>query len=240
MYDVDRIQTSAWSNSAPAHPNPVMFGEVSSARSEPVVRVVIADDHTMVRDGLRVLLDMEPDLEVVAEAGGVATTVSSLEAQTPDVLILDVHLGAENGLDAMPTLLDASPTTRVLVLTMQDDPAFARKALRAGASGYVLKEAPRSELIEAVRAVARGQTYLHPQLAARALLEGEPAGGLTPRELEILRLIALGHTNVQIAADLFLSVRTVETHRANLQGKLGVSGRAELVRCALERELIRP
>jgi two-component system response regulator NreC len=217
-----------------------MFGEVPSARSEPVVRVVIADDHTMVRDGLRVLLDMEPDLEVVAEAGGVATTVSSLEAQTPDVLILDVHLGVENGLDAMPALLDASPTTRVLVLTMQDDPAFARKALRAGASGYVLKEAPRSELIEAVRAVARGQTYLHPQLAARVVLEGEPAGGLTPRELEILRLIALGHTNVQIAADLFLSVRTVETHRANLQGKLGVSGRAELVRCALERELIRP
>jgi two-component system response regulator NreC len=217
-----------------------MFGVVPSDRSQPAVRVVIADDHTMVRDGLRVLLDMEPDLEVVAEAGGVAAAMSSLEAQAPDVLILDVHLGAENGLDAMPTLLDASPTTRVLVLTMQDDPAFARKALRAGASGYVLKEAPRSELIEAVRAVARGQTYLHPQLAARLVLEGEPAGGLTPRELEVLRLIALGHTNVQIAADLFLSVRTVETHRANLQGKLGVSGRAELVRCALERELIRP
>jgi two-component system response regulator NreC len=217
-----------------------MFGEVPSARSEPVVRVVIADDHAMVRDGLRVLLDMEPDLEVVAEAGGVATTVSSLEAQTPDVLILDVHLGAENGLDAMPTLLDASPATRVLVLTMQDDPAFARKALRAGASGYVLKEAPRSELIEAVRAVGRGERYLHPNLAARAVLEGEPADGLTPRELEILRLLALGHTNVQIAAELFLSVRTVETHRANLQRKLGVSGRAELVRCALERELIRP
>jgi two-component system response regulator NreC len=123
---------------------------------------------------------------------------------------------------------------------MQDDPAFARKALRAGASGYVLKEAPRSELIEAVRAVARGQTYLHPDLAARAVLAGEPAGGLTPRELEILRLIALGHTNSEIAADLFLSVRTVETHRANLQSKLGVSRRAGLVRCALERELIRP
>ena len=217
-----------------------MFGAVPSARDEPVVRVVIADDHTLVRDGLRVLLDMEPDLEVVAEAGSVATTVSSLEAHTPDVLILDVHLGAENGLDAMPALLYASPATRVLVLTMQDDPAFARKALRAGAGGYVLKEAPRSELIEAVRIVARGETYLHPQLAARLVIEGEPANGLTPRELEILRLIALGHTNVQIAAGLFLSVRTVETHRANLQRKLGVSGRAELVRCALERELIRP
>ena len=217
-----------------------MFAPVPSAGSDPVVRVVIADDHTLVRDGLRLLVDMEADLEVVAEAGGVAATVSALETEAPDVLILDVHLGAENGLDALPALLRASPSTRVLVLTMQDDPAFARKALRAGASGYVLKEAPRSELIEAVRAVAGGETYLHPQLAARVVLEGEKADGLTTRELEILRLIALGHTNVQIAAGLFISVRTVETHRANLQGKLGVTGRAELVRCALERELIGP
>jgi len=219
-----------------------MFGAVVSARDEPAVRVVIADDHTMVRSGLRVLLDMERDLEVVAEAGGVAATTAALQEHAPDVLILDVHLGSENGLDAIPALLDASPTTRVLVLTMQDDPAFARKALRAGAGGYVLKEAPRADLVAAVRAVARDEIYLHPQLAARVVLEGEPADrqGLTPRELEILRLIALGHTNAQIAADLFLSVRTVETHRANLQSKLGVSGRAELVRCALERELIGP
>ena len=209
-------------------------------RVEPVLRVVIADDHTMVRSGLRVLLDMESDLEVVAEAGDVASTTACLHEHAPDVLILDVHLGAENGLEAMAALLDASPGTRVLVLTMQDDPAFARKALRAGASGYVLKEAPRSDLVAAVRAVARGETYLHPQLAARVLLEQEPAGRLTARELEMLRLIALGHTNAQIAQDLYLSVRTVETHRANIQRKLGVSGRAELVRCALERELIGP
>ena len=154
-----------------------MFGEVPSARHEPVVRVVIADDHTLVRDGLRVLLDMEADLEVVAEAGSVAATVSALGAHTPDLLILDVHLGAANGLDAIPALLAASPATRVLVLTMQDDPAFAREALRAGARGYVLKEAPRGELIEAVRVVARGETYLHPELAARLVLEGEPATG---------------------------------------------------------------
>ena len=219
-----------------------MFGAVASASDVPVVRVVIADDHTMVRSGLRVLLDMEPDLAVVAEAGGVAATTAALREHAPDVLILDVHLGAENGLDAIPALLDASPATRVLVLTMQDDPAFARKALRAGAGGYVLKEAPRADLVAAVRAVARDETYLHPQLAARVVLADEPADGkgLTPRELEILRLIALGHTNAQIAADLFLSVRTVETHRANLQSKLGVTGRAELVRCALERELIGP
>jgi len=151
------------------------------------------------------------------------------------VLILDVHLGAENGLDAMASLLDASPATGVLVLTMQDDPA-----LRAGAGGYVLKEAPRADLVAAVRAVARGENYLHPQLAARVVLEHDPAGLLEPRELEMLRLIALGHTNAQIAQDLFLSVRTVETHRANIQRKLGLCGRAELVRCALEREVIGP
>jgi two-component system response regulator NreC len=211
-----------------------------TAGDEPVVRVVIADDHTMVRNGLRVLLDMEPDLEVVAEAGCIAATEACLREHAPDVLILDVHLGAENGLDGMPDLIAASPATRVLVLTMQDDPAFARKALSAGARGYVLKDAPCADLVAAVRAVSRDETYLHPQLAARVVLAPEAVDGLTPREREILRLIALGNTNAQIAGDLYLSIRTVETHRANIQSKLGVSGRAALVRCALERALIGP
>jgi len=202
----------------------------------PAVRIVIADDHAIVRSGLRVLLEMEADLEVVAEAGSVEATAEAVREHAPDLLVLDVHFGAHNSLDAIPGLCASSPDTRVLVLTMQDDPAFAREALRAGARGYVLKEAPRNEVIEAVRAVARGETYLHPDLAARAVLE--PSDALTPRELEVLRLIALGHTNAEIAGDLFLSIRTIETHRANLQAKLGVSGRAELVRCALERELI--
>jgi two-component system response regulator NreC len=213
---------------------------VNDDHDEPVLRVVIADDHTMVRSGLRMLLEVEPDVVVVAEAGSVAGTMACMREHTPDVLILDVHLGAENGLDAMPELLDASPSTRVLVLTMQDDPAFARKALRSGASGYVLKEAPRADLVAALRAVARDEKYLHPQLAARVVLGQEPRTSLTPRELEILRLIALGNTNTQIAGELFLSVRTVETHRANIQRKLGVSSRSELVRCALELELIGP
>ena len=202
------------------------------------VRIVIADDHAVVRSGLRVLLDMEVDLEVVAEAGTVEATAEAVREHAPDLLVLDVHFGARNSLEGIPRLLAASPNTRGLGLTMQDDPAFAREALRAGARGYVLKEAPRSEVVEAVRAVGRGETYLHPDLAARAVLEAEPGSTLTPRELEVLRLIALGHTNAEIAADLVLSVRTIETHRANLQAKLGVSGRAELVRCALERELI--
>ena len=200
------------------------------------VRIVIADDHAVVRSGLRLLLDMESDLEVVAEAGSIEATAESVREHAPDVLVLDVHFGARTSLDAIPRMCAASSGTRVLVLTMQDDPAYAREALRAGARGYVLKEAPRGEVVEAVRAVARGETYLHPDLAARAVLA--PSGGLTPRELEVLRLIALGHTNSEIADDLFLSVRTIETHRANLQAKLGVSTRAELVRCAFERELI--
>ena len=216
-----------------------MFASMAEADPASLLRIVIADDHAVVRSGLRVLLEMEPGLEVVAEAGSVAETAACIAEHVPDVLILDVHLGAANSLDAVPDLLAASPRTRVLVLTMQDDPAFARKALRAGARGYVLKEAPRAEVVDAVRAVGRGESYLHPELAAQAVLEGEPGDRLSPRELEILRLIALGHTNAEIAAELYLSVRTVETHRANLQGKLGVSGRAELVRCALERELIR-
>src|SRR3954447_13625342 len=194
-----------------------MFGAVASASDVLVVRIVIADDHAVVRSGLRVLLDMEPDLEVVAEAGTVEATAACLREHAPALLVLDVHFGAENSLDALPARLRASPRTRVLVLTMDDDPAFARTALRAGAHGYVLKEAPRSDVVNAVRAVARGETYLHPDLAARAVLEPDPAGRLSPRELEILRLIALGHTNAEIATDLFLSVRTIETHRANLQ-----------------------
>jgi two-component system response regulator NreC len=213
---------------------------VTDANDDPALRVVIADDHTMVRSGLRMLLEVEPDVVVVAEAGSVAAATACMREHTPDVLILDVHLGAENGLDAMPALLDASPSTRVLVLTMQDDPAFARKALRSGASGYVLKEAPRADLVAALRAVARDEKYLHPQLAARVVLGQEPRSTLTPRELEILRLIALGNTNTEIAGELFLSVRTVETHRANIQRKLGVSSRAELVRCAIDLELIGP
>jgi len=206
------------------------------------VRIVIADDHAVVRSGLRLLLDMEPGFAVVAEAGSAEATADRVAEHAPDVLILDLHLGTQNSLDGIPALLESSPATRVLVLTMQDDPAFARQALRAGARGYILKEAPRDDLVAAVRAVASGARYLHPELAARAVVDdddGKP-DNLTAREREVLRLIALGNTNTQVAGTLYISVRTVETHRANLHAKLGVSGRAELVRCALERELIGP
>jgi two-component system response regulator NreC len=148
----------------------------------------------------------------------------------------------EPSLPAIPSFVEASPDTRVVVLTMQNDPAFAREALRAGALGYVLKEAADSELVEAVRLAAEGRTYLNPELGGRiAAAPPEPAGppdDLTEREVDVLRLIALGHTNQEIAGQLYLSVRTVESHRAHIQQKLRLSTRAELVRYALDHDLI--
>jgi len=201
------------------------------------IAIVVADDHTVVRGGLRRLLDAEPDFAVVAEAGDVDSTIEAVAAHRPGVLVLDLHMPGGGSLPALPALRAASPGTAVLVLTMQDDPGFAREAMQRGARGYVLKEAEEAELIQAVRAVAAGGTYLQPEIGAR-LLTDAPASPLTQREREVLRLLALGHTNAQVAERLHLSVRTVETHRANLQGKLGVSGRAELVRHAFERGLV--
>jgi two-component system, NarL family, response regulator NreC len=201
------------------------------------IDIVVADDHAVVRGGLRRLLDAEPDLSVVAEAGDVDSTLEQVASRRPDVLVLDLHMPGGGSLPALPALRAASPGTAILVLTMQDDPGFAREAMQRGARGYLLKEAEEAELLQAVRCVADGGTYLHPELGAR-LLTDAGASPLTQREREVLRLLALGHTNAQVADLLHLSVRTVETHRANLQGKLGVAGRAELVRHALERGLV--
>ena len=207
-----------------------------------MTKIVIADDHRVVRSGLRMVLDREEDFEVVAEAGDVADARRYVRAHRPDVLILDLNMPGEPSLPAIPAIREESPVTRVVVLTMQEDPAFAREALQAGASAYVLKEAADEELVQAVRVVASGGTFLTPQLGARiAAAPPEPAGppdDLTEREVEILRLIALGHTNAEIAAQLYLSVRTVESHRAHIQQKLRLSTRAELVRYALDRGLL--
>ena len=204
--------------------------------------IVIADDHRVVRSGLRMVLDREEDFEVVAEAGDVADAHRYVRAHRPDVLILDLNMPGDPSLPAIPLFLEDSAATRVVVLTMQEDPAFAREALQAGASAYVLKEAADDELVEAVRVAASGGTFLTPQLGARiAAAPPEPAGppdDLTEREVEILRLIALGHTNAEIAAQLFLSVRTVESHRAHIQHKIRLTTRAELVQYALEHGLI--
>jgi len=205
------------------------------------VRIVIADDHAVVRSGLRMLLDSEDGFEVVAEAGDVEAARRYVRGHHPAVLVLDLNMPGASSLEAIPGLREEFPETQIVVLTMQDDPAFAREAMRAGALGYVLKEAADAELVEAVRDAAGGRTYLHPRLGARLAAEPEAAGpssDLSEREVEVLRLIALGHTNSEIAGQLFLSVRTVESHRAHIQQKLGLSTRAELVKYALDHKLL--
>ena len=206
------------------------------------IKIVIADDHQVVRSGLKLLLDAEPDFEVVAEAGDVAAAARTVLGYKPDVLVLDLNMPDGSTLPTIPKMLTDSPKTNIVVLTMQEDPAFAREALQAGARGYVLKDAADSELVEAVRMAAEGRTYLHPELGARIAAEPPkpigPPDDLTEREVEILRLIALGHTNAEIADQLYLSVRTVESHRARIQQKTRLNTRAELVRYALDHDLV--
>jgi len=213
-----------------------------NVQSVSTTRLVIADDHAVVRSGLRMLLNAEEDFEVVAEAGDVPSALSYVRAHRPAVLVLDLNMPGRPSLPAIADFLEASPETRIVVLTMQNDPAFAREALRAGALGYVLKEAADAELVEAVRLAAQDRTYLHPELGAKlAAAPPEPQGppdDLTEREVEVLRMIALGHTNNEIGNQLYLSVRTIESHRAHIQQKLRLSTRAELVRYALDKKLI--
>ena len=208
--------------------------DVRDANAARLITVVLADDHKVVRSGLRLLLDSESRFEVLAETGDVAGTRESVIAHRPRVLVLDLNLGGESSLDLIPVLRAGVPETQIVVLTMQDNPAFAQAALRSGAAGYVLKDAADSELIAAVESAAEGRTYLNPELGARlASAPAESAGGapdsLSPRETEVLRLIALGHTNGEIADSLVLSVRTVESHRAHIQQKTSRTTRAELV-----------
>jgi len=204
------------------------------------IRIVLADDHAVVRSGLRMVLETESDLEVVAEAGDVESARRYVRGHHPDVLVLDLNMPGGSSLEAIPLIREESPKTQIVVLTMQQEPAFAREALGGGALGYVLKEAADEELVEAVRRASAGESYLTPRLGARIASEPPPGppDDLSDRELDVLRLIALGHTNSEIAGQLYLSVRTVETHRSHIQQKLRVSTRAELVGYALERGLI--
>lgn len=209
----------------------------SSAES---IRIVLADDHAVVRSGLRLVLESEPDLEVVAEAGDLDSARRYVRGHHPGVLVLDLNMPGGSSLEAIPAIREESPETQIVVLTMQQEPAFARQALATGALGYVLKESADDELVEAVRRAARGESYLNPRLGARIASEPPPGppDDLSEREVDVLRLIALGHTNAEIAQQLYLSVRTVETHRSHIQQKLRLSTRAELVGYALERGLI--
>jgi two-component system, NarL family, response regulator NreC len=205
------------------------------------ITVVIADDHAVVRKGLRLLLDAEPGLHVVAEAGNVPDAIRMAKAHRPAVLVLDLNMPGGSSLEAILEI--AAGETAIVVRTMQDDPSFARQALQAGACGFVLKEAADDELLLAVRLAADGDTYLNPRLGARLAAQPAtpqgPPDDLTEREVEVLRLIALGHTNSEIGAQLYLSTRTVETHRAHIQQKLRRSSRADLVRYALEHDLVK-
>ena len=214
------------------------MSDEAQADSE-TIKLVLADDHAVVRSALRMLLDAESDLEVVAEAGDAESAVRYVRGHKPGVLVLDLNMPGGSSLERIPEINEASPDTRIVVLTMQEDPAFAREAMRAGVLGYVLKEAADAELVKAVRLAAEGETFLQPALGAR--LAAEPQDGeseLSDRELEVLRLIALGHTNSEIAEQLYLSVRTVESHRAHIQQKLRLTKRSELVRYALEHGLL--
>jgi two-component system, NarL family, response regulator NreC len=197
------------------------------------------DDHAVVRTGLRRVLDAEPDFKTVAEAADADRAVFEAIEHRPDVVLLDVTMPGKSGIEGLPALLQAVPGARVLMLSMQDDPHYVREAFAAGASGYVLKDAVDTEVVSAVRAVAAGEQYVHPTLGARLVAaeaeerlraETDP---LSEREREVLRLLALGHTNQEIARLLFISVRTAETHRAHIMRKLDLANRAELVRYAL-------
>jgi two-component system, NarL family, response regulator NreC len=203
------------------------------------IRIVLADDHQVVRRGLELLLNGEDGLQVVAEAGDVDAARRYVRGHHPTVLVVDLNMPGGSVLEAIPQLRRESPDTQIVVLTMQEDPAFAREALRAGALAYVLKEAAESELVEAVRRAAAGEIYLNPQLGARIAAEPPPGppDDLTDREVDVLRRIALGHTNREIADQLFLSVRTIETHRQHIQQKLRLATRAELVDYALSHGL---
>lgn len=208
------------------------------------IRVLVVDDHAVVRTGLRRILDAEPDIETVGEAPNAERAVFEALELKPDVVLLDVVMPGKSGIEGMPAVLQAVPAAKVLVLSMQDDPRYVREAFDAGASGYVLKEAADAEVVAAVRAVASGERYLHPALGARLIAADQEqrkradADPLSEREREVLRLLALGHTNQEIAKMLFISVRTAETHRAHIMQKLRLASRAELVRYALAEGLL--
>jgi two-component system response regulator NreC len=203
------------------------------------IDVVVADDHTVVRDGLRLMLDAERDISVVGEAGDLMDAERVLRTRRPTVLLLDLLMGRESSLLALGRLLEASPGTAIVMLTMETHPLVARDALRRGAKGFVSKQAERAELLAAVRSAAEGSIFLDPKVGARLALE--PAVGdddLTERDIEILRLVALGHTNAEIGARLYLSVRTIEAYRLELQRRLGLSTRAGVVEYVRTRRLL--
>lgn len=214
------------------------------------IRVLIADDHALFRAGTRALIDAQPDMEVVGEAADGVEVVEQCRRLRPQVVLMDLTMPGRRGVPAIQDLSQANPETRVLVVTMHDDAAYVRQALLAGASGYVVKQSLANELLKGIRAVHQGQRFVTKSVAGAVLESGrasEPGRDrknllerLTPRELEAARLIALGHTNAEVACRLHVCEKTVESHRMHIMAKLGFRTRAELVRFALENGLIGP
>ena len=210
------------------------------------IRILLADDHTLVRRGICRLLEDQPDLEVVGEAADGHEAVRLASVLDPDVVLLDISMPGPGGIEVTRQVKQALPDTRVLILTVHEDESLLREAIQAGAAGYIIKRAVESELINAIRAVWRGDVYIHPAMTRALLQDVAPSRAtdetlvepLTRRETEVLQLIAQGHTNRQVAEKLTISVRTVETHRANLMDKLGLRSRVELVRYAREHGLL--
>ncbi len=206
-----------------------------------MIGIVIADDHPIFRGGLRELLQKEADFAILAEGGDADSARRHVLGHRPDVLVIDLNMPGQSVLEILPDLRAEHPETQIVVLTMENEPAYARQALSSGALGYVLKEAASQELVTAVRAAAEGQSFLNPRLGAR--LAAEPLsrtapGGLSDRELQIVPMLALGYTNSQIGEQLYLSVRTVEAHRAHIQRKLSIGDRRGLVAFAFKHQLI--
>jgi two-component system, NarL family, response regulator NreC len=211
-------------------------------------RILLADDHAVLRSGLRLLLETQPDLQVVGEAATGTETLNMAETLQPNLILLDLSMPHIGGLDALPMLRQIVPSAHILILTMHDDAQYLRKAIQSGASGYILKKAADVELLSAIRAVLRGEMYVHPSMTKSLLEDLLPQSGdttekeswdsLSDREQEVLKLVALGHTSAEIAEQLILSVKTVETYRARGMEKLGLRTRAALVRYALKSGLI--
>lgn len=212
------------------------------------IRILIADDHAVIRSGLRLLLESRPDFQVVGDAGTGQETVEQTLRLQPDILLLDIAMPDMNGLEVARQVRAQAPAVRIIVLTMYDDEEYLRQFLELGVSGYVLKRAADTELVDAIRAVHRGESFIYPSLMGRLIdsylkqpspaKAAEPGNELSPREIEVLRLVALGNTSQQIADQLLISVNTVETHRAHIMEKLGLRGRAQLVRYAIAKGLL--
>jgi two-component system response regulator NreC len=208
------------------------------------IHVVLVDDHPVVRSGLRHILDAAEGIEVIGEAEDSQHAIFEARSKKPDVVLMDVVMPGKSGIETIPDILKEAPDAKVLILSMQDDPHYVREAFAAGASGYILKEAADTDLVTAIREIAAGGSYVHPTLGAR-MVSAEAAeriradaDPLSDRERDVLRLLALGHTNQEIAGTLYISVRTAETHRSHIMQKLHLQTRAQLVRYAISRGLL--